>query len=119
MKVKNLYIGSLLLIKEEQDDYSHVDDTVTKYRCTLQRISIFYKTKFRKNKVIDLLQKGTYNIGFPEYHPQDGVEYVGYLDSSHITTVLQRNNYIKSNISKKKLLKMMENDTKNQEIVVK
>ena len=120
MKVKNLYIGSILLIKEEKDNYNNVDDTEKpEYVCNLERISIFYKPRFIKNKVIDLLESETYSIGFPKHNPEIGSKYVDCLDSSHITKVLQKNNYIKSNISKKKLLKIMENDTKNQEKVVK
>lgn len=119
MKVRNLYIGSVLMINEKEDNYNYIYDTETDYKCKLQRVSIFCKTIISKNKVKDILEGGTYNIGFPEYNPKIGDEFIDSLDAKPIIKILHRNNYFKNSISKRKLLRIMANDRMNQEKIDK
>ena len=115
MKVRNLYIGSVLMINEKEDNDNYIYDTGTDYKCKLQRVSIFCKTIISKNKVTNILEVVIYNIDFSEYKPKIGDEFVDGLDSKPIIKILHRNNYFKNNISKRKLLKIMANDKMNQE----
>ena len=103
MKVRNLYIGEIRIISEI--DYNYIDDTDT-YKTKLSRKSILYKLD-RKNKVRDIMYGGTYNIGFPGGNGEAGDEFASELKSGPIINLLQTNGYVRKNITKRKLLKIM------------
>ena len=120
MKIRNLYIGTIRRLKNT--NYNKLDSKI-EGESHFERISILYRLSRNSLKVRDVIYGGTYVLGpsanslaiTPVYVNNDD------LDSIMLYNVAEKPDYIKKNISKKKILEdasmlLDEYSKKNQRI---
>lgn len=102
MKVRNLYIWSIEIIKNIE--WAGFGKTCVSWQ--RQRTTILYKPFDGSRDVKDIIYGGKYHIGLPN-NEEVRVEFADNLNSRIITQILSQNGYTKNHISKKKLAKIL------------
>ena len=110
MKVKNLYVANIRMIQKIRT----VNRFGEHYIITTKpmRKTIVYRNPNR-DIVRDVLSRKKYEIGITSYS-YHGEEYVDYLSRYLIDEILKNNGYDKPNITKRKLLKLIDSDVKGR-----
>lgn len=109
MKIRNLYIGEVLMISEKSFDEKNDIDTITNYYTTHSRNSIFYKLDSKRAK--DIVYGGIYKVGFSD-DLEVGDEFIRNLKNKPVLNFLNTNNYNKNSITKRKILKLISDASK-------
>ena len=121
MKIRNLYLGCIWEVKEIQcKEPKYSTDPSEYYRINISkvdRISILYKLTQRSKYAIDIIYGGIYRIGLRENSK------VGDLHIRDLTSILsyglgEDKEYVKKNISKKKVLTHSKELLKKHQLTV-
>ena len=106
MKVKNLYVGD---IKKTQYIRT-VNRLGEHYTVATRQIgqAIVYK-KENAQEAKDVMSRKKYSIGLP-FKKYNGEDYIVHLDHYPIYKILKSSGYNKQNITKRKLLKLLDSE---------
>ena len=109
MKVRNIYVADIRMIQHVRVINRLGEHYVLATKPMRQ--TIIYRNP-KRDRVRDILAMKKYEIGLPleRYH---GEEYVVHLDHYPIHKVLEDNDYDKPNITKRKLLKLINSNDSN------
>lgn len=109
MKVKNLYVADIRMIQHLRT-VNRLGEHYTLTTKPMRRTIIYRNPK--SDRVRDVLTRKKYEIGIPSYY-YHGEEYVDYVYHYPIQKVLEDSGYDKPNITKRKLLRLINSDSSN------